>query len=217
MTPPPDARLRCSRIAMPLAAAGMAVFVAIAIGIHLLRPDLHWVDAQMSRYLLQPYGGWLQLAYCALAVAIVGMAFAVRETLAPHARSAAPTLLFVTGATALVVTAFAPMDGDGADPTLVGWLHGVSAQAAFLCVTVAMLLQSAWLGRDARWRTWMPGALGIAVAAFAALWALVLVGDLPRGISQKAVIAIIAAWFVFVWTALHAQQRERAIPGGEPR
>lgn len=217
MTPLPDDRSRCSRIAMLLAATGMAVFVAIAIGIHLLRPDLHWVDAQMSRYLLQPYGGLLRLGYCALAVAIVAMAFAVRETLARHARSAAPTLLFVTGATALVVTAFAPMDGDRADPTLVGWLHGVSAQAAFLCVTVAMLLQSAWLGRDARWRTWMPGALGIAVTAFAALWALVLVGDLPRGISQKAVIAIIAAWFVFVWAALHAQQRERALAGGEPR
>lgn len=199
---------------MPLATAGMALFVAIAIGIHLLRADLHWVDAQMSRYLLQPYGGWLQLGYCALAVAIVAIAFAIREALAPHARSGAPTLLFVAGATSLVVTAFAPMDADGADPTLIGWVHGVSAQAAFLCVGVAMLLQSAWLRHDRRWREWMPAALGIAVVAFAALWALVLVGNLPRGASQKAVIAIIAAWFLVILTALRTQLRQCAATAG---
>lgn len=214
MPPSLNARSRYSRIAMPLAAAGMALFVAIAIGIHLLRPDLHWVDAQMSRYLLQPHGGWLQLAYCALAVAIVAIAFAVRDALVPSARSGGPLLLFVAGAVSLVVTALAPMDGDGSDPTLVGWVHGVSAQAAFLCVTVAMLLQSAWLRHDPRWRTWMPGALGIAAVAFAALWALVLGGNLPRGVSQKAVIAIIAAWFVFIWTALRAQLCRRDRPGG---
>ena len=201
---------------MPVAAAGMALFVAIAIGIHLLRPDLDWVDAQMSRYLLQPYGGWLQLAYCALAVAIVAIAFAVQRSLSPPARSSGPLLLFIAGAASLVVTAFAPMDGDGADPTFVGWVHGGSAQAAFLCVTVAMLLQSAWLRHDARWRTSMPGALGIAAVAFAALWALVLVGGLPRGAAQKAVIAIIALWFVFIWTALRGRLRRGDAWVGDP-
>ena len=207
MSPRPIEAAPLPRIAVPLAAAGLGLFVALAIGIHLLRPDLHWWDAQMSRYLLPPHGGWLQLGYCALAVAIVAIAFALQAALSPQARSSAPALLFVAGAVSLAVTAFAPMDVDGAAPSLIGWVHGVSAQAAFLCVTVAMLLQSTWLRRDPRWRARMPMVLALAVAAFAALWALVLVRDLPRGVSQKAVIAIIALWFVVVWTELLADLR----------
>ncbi|WP_243733007.1 DUF998 domain-containing protein [Luteimonas yindakuii] len=217
MSPSPDRRSAPSRIALLLAAAGMALFVGIAIGIHPLRPDLHSLDAQMSRYLLQPYGGWLQLAYCALAIAIVTIAFAVQAALAPSARSGGPTLLFVAGAASLVVTAFAPMDADGAVPTFVGWVHGVSAQAAFLCVTVAMLVQSAWLRHDVRWRTRMPLALAIAMAAFAGLWTLVLVDGLPRGAAQKAVIAVIVLWLLVIWSGLLAHRREhRRLPGRTP-
>lgn len=200
------------RAAVPVAGAGMALFATMAIVVHLLRPDLDWWDAQMSRYLLQPHGGWLQAAYCALAMTIVAIALGVRATLAPAARSTGPLLLFVAGATSLVVTAFAPMDYDGGDPTFVGWLHGLSAHAAFLCTIVAMLLQSAWMRRDPVWRHTASVALAIAVAAFVAMWGLVLVPGLPSGVSQKAVIAIVAVWFCLAWARLRMQLavRQRA-------
>ncbi|MCD9031195.1 DUF998 domain-containing protein [Luteimonas sp. Y-2-2-4F] len=190
------------RTLVPLAAAGMLLFVGIAVGIHALRPDLDGWDAQMSRYLLQPHGGWLQAAYCGLAVAIFAIGLGLRHSLAPPARSAAPLLLFAVGAASLATTAFAPMDLDGAGPSFVGWVHGVSAQSAFLCVSVAMLLQSAWMRADPRWRGRFPWAFGVAAFAFAALWTLVLVRDLPRGASQKAVIAAITLWFLLAWVWL---------------
>ncbi|WP_058834362.1 DUF998 domain-containing protein [Luteimonas abyssi] len=193
------------RAAVPVAGAGMALFATMAVVVHLLRPDLHWWDAQMSRYLLQPHGSWLQAAYCALAATIVAIALGVRATLAPAARSIGPLLLFVAGAAALVVTAFAPMDLDGVAPTFVGWLHGLSAHAAFLCTIVAMILQSVWMRRDPVWRRSAAAALAIAVAAFVAMWMLVLVQALPSGVSQKAVIAIVAAWFCLAWARLRAQ------------
>ncbi|WP_024889995.1 DUF998 domain-containing protein [Luteimonas huabeiensis] len=189
------------RTLVPLAGTGMLLFVAMAVGIHALRPDLDGWDAQMSRYLLPPHGGWLQAAYCGLAVAIVAIGLGLRRSLAPQARSAAPLLLFAAGAVALATTAFAPMDLDGADPSLAGWVHGVSAQAAFLCVSVAMLLQSAWLRADPRprWHGRFPLALGVAALAFAVLWTLLLVPGLPRGAAQKAAIATIALWFLLAW------------------
>lgn len=198
-----------ARATIAIAAAGMLAFAAAAIGVHLARPDLDGRHAQMSRYLLQPHGEWLQAGYCGLAAAIVAIGIGARRALRPEARSAAPLLLFATGALALVTTAFAPMTADGADPDLIGWLHGVCAQAAFLCTIVAMLLQSAWMRRDPRWRPRFPWAFGIAGVAFAGLWALVLVRDLPRGAAQKAVIAIVALWFVAVWRWL---LRDRPAP-----
>lgn len=212
--PPSPASPPPLRILVPLAAAGMLLFAVMAVGIHALRPDLDWWDAQMSRYLLQPYGGWLQAAYCGLAVAIVAVGLGLRRSLAPQARSAAPLLLFAVGAASLVTTAFAPMDLDGAGPSLVGWVHGVSAQSAFLCVSVAMLLQSAWMRADPQWRGRFPWAFGVAALAFAALWTLVLVRDLPRGVSQKAVIAVITLWFLLAWVWLW-REPARAGQAGE--
>src|SRR5690606_32660679 len=59
-------------------------------------------------------------------------------------------------------------------PLLAPLVHGLSAQMAFLCVTVAMLVQAWCFGRDARWRRWHRPAWWWAWLTFAPLWGHVL-------------------------------------------
>lgn len=178
------------------ALAGMLAFLLAAAALQFVRTDLDWVSAQMSFYLLGPGGRWLQAAYCMMGLAIVLLALGLYRAMPAPARSAAPVLLFVLAGAGLAATAFAAMDLPDAEPTLVGWLHGVTAYTAFLCVTAAMLLQS-WRFRGARrWRRRTAPAMVLAATAFAGVWMLALWPALPRGLAQKAVIAAIGGWLV---------------------
>ncbi|HEX7112303.1 MAG TPA: DUF998 domain-containing protein, partial [Mizugakiibacter sp.] len=107
----------------------------------------------------------------------------------------APLLLFLGGAAALVVVVMAPTDPlRPTPPTLHGVVHVIAANAAFLCVGTAMLLQAWRLRGDPRWRAHAGWALALAALAFAAIWMLALWRTLPRGLAQKGVIALILLW-----------------------
>lgn len=181
-----------------LALAGVLAFLLAGIALHGIRTDLDWVEAQMSLYLVGTGGRLLQAGYCAMAGALVLLSVGLHRTLAPPARSGAPVLLFSLGALGLCVTAFAYMDLEGAGPTFIGWVHGVSAYTAFLCVTTAMLLQSWRLRDDPRWRRRSAPALVLAVVSFGGVWMLALLPELPRGLAQKAVILAIGAWVLLM-------------------
>lgn len=180
------------------AAAGIAWFVAAAIALHLLRPELDPVHSQMSRYLVGDWGPLLQSAYAALGVAMVFLAIGLYRTMPPPARSAAPVLLFTLGAVSLTVTAYAAMDLPGVDASLEGFIHGITAQGAFLFATSALVLQALRFRHDSRWRRHARWLLPWAVACFAAIWVLALWRDAPRGLAQKTVIAMIVGWLAAV-------------------
>lgn len=188
-----DASVRgCGRAAF----AGMLAFVAASGVLQAVRRDLDWLQAPLSFYLLGPHGHWLQAAYAALAVALVLLGTGFHGTLRRGARSAAPLLLFVAAGWALVVTALAHSNLPGHAPTLEGFVHGTAAQAAFLCATVAMLLQSWRLRGDARWRERFGPAFALALACFAGLWVDALWKGMPRGLEQKLLIALIMLWLL---------------------
>ena len=85
------------------------------------------------------------------------------------------------------------------------FVHGLSAIASFLLVGVAMLLQSTSLHRDPHWRRAAAPLLALAALAFAGLWVHALWKALPRGGSQKAVIALYATWLgVVAWRLRNA-------------
>ena len=198
--PVPDAP-RVSRLWPALATAGIAWFVVAAIALHLLRPELDPVASQMSRYLVGDRGWLLQSAYVALGAAMVGLAFGLYRMLSPSARSAAPLLLSVLGAASLATTACAAMDLPGVDASLEGFVHGLSAQGAFLFTTTGLALQALRFRHDPRWRQHARWLLPWALACFAAIWVLALWRDAPRGLAQKTVIAMIVGWLAAV-TAL---------------
>lgn len=187
------------------ALAGVSVFALVCAAVQWLRPDLDWQQAPMSFYLLGPYGIWLQAAYCALACALVLLAVGYYRALQPQARSGAPVLLFAIAALGLCVTAIADSNLPQRAPTLQGWLHGVAAQTAFLCVTTAMLLQSWRMRGDAHWRPRFASAFLLAAIAFAAVWIVAFWRDAPRGLAQKAVILLIVGWLAMAALWLRRQ------------
>lgn len=88
-------------------------------------------------------------------------------------------------------------------------MHALAAQTAFLCVTTAMLLQAWCFGRDRSWRGAYPLAWGWAWLAFAGLWLHVLWRDTPRGLGQKAVIALVLGWLALAAVQLWRLPRLR--------
>lgn len=183
---------RCGLVAL----AGTLAFALAAVATQGLRPDLDWLDAPLSFYLVGPWGPLLQASYVAMAVALAALGGGYYRVLPPGARSAAPCLLFVAAGVALAITALAHSNLPGRTPTLEGFVHGTAAQASFLCVTVAMLLQSWRLRRATGWRARFRGAFTLAVACFAAMWVDALWHGMPRGLEQKLVIALIVLWLL---------------------
>src|SRR5690606_14008177 len=126
-------------------------------------------------------------------------------------------VLFAAGGAALAVTAAWP----GASPghpvgDLGALIHGLSAMCSFLFVGVAMRPQSAVLHRDLPWRPLAAPLLVVAALAFAGLWWHELDRSLPRGASQKAVIALYVLWLGTVaWRLRSAPLRAGAASPAE--
>lgn len=187
------------------ALAGMFAFLATGIAAQCLRPDLDWVRVPNSFYLIGPWGGMVRAGYYAMAAALVLLGASAYHSLSRQARSAAPLLLFTAAGAALALTALATTDTWNRPPTLHGYVHGVAAQAAFLCTTTAMLLQAWRLRGDPRWRRWFRPAFAYASLCFALLWVQALWRALPRGLSQKALIVLILGWLMAAaWRLLRA-------------
>lgn len=185
-------------LAFALALLSYAMFGALVIALQFARTDLDWMHATLSLYLHGPWGLLLRSAYCLLALAIVLMATAVYRSQPRSLRSAAPVLLFSAAAVGLAGVAVGDSYLPEQAPLLAPLVHGLSAQTAFLCVTVAMLLQASLFRADPAWAPLHARSWWLAWCVFAALWANVLWRELPRGGSQKLVIAGVLAWLVMV-------------------
>lgn len=193
-----------------LAFVCVLLFTAVGALLQGLRMDLDWVRAPLSFYLVGPYGLWLQAAYVALAVALATLGAGFYGAATPTWRSVVSLLLFVIGALALAVTALAETDkGGGAELTTAAMVHAISAPLAFLGTTLGMLVQSWSFRADPRWRRHFALAFGLAVFCFAALWIHALWRELPRGLSQKAVIV-----GILLWLGLAATWLRRTPDGG---
>jgi hypothetical protein len=188
------------RVLAIVGVAGVLAFALVCLAAQFLRTDLDWIAAPLSYYLTGAYGEAVIAAYVALAVALAALGAGFYSHLPPSARSAAPLLLFVVGALALAITALSEAAKAHGNAGMWEAVHLAAAETTFLCVTVAMLLQSWWLRYDARWRGNFAFAFAWALATCAALWIYALGRSLPRGLSQKCVIALILFWLG--WAAI---------------
>jgi hypothetical protein len=203
-----------------LALSGVVVFATVCILAQFVRDDLDWMRAPLSSYLRGEYGWVVKTAYFALSAALGLLGLGYQRTLAAAARSAIPLLLFVVGGVALVVTALADSGSRFGAHALESFVHNLSAAIAFLCVTMAMLLQAWWFRVDEAWRQRFALAFTLAVVCFIALlWYAFLVDHL-RGLVQKAVIAMIVSWLALASSWLRvpmpALSREQGIDEAPP-
>jgi len=185
---------RTARTLGTLALLGVAVFAITCGAAQFLRPDHDWRHVPLSFYVLGPYGSMVETGYFVLAVGLAALGIGWYRALDRDARSAAPLLLFLAAAIALCITAVAFTDVPDGPHTLHGLVHGLAAMTTFLCISVAMLLQSWRLRLDSRWHPCFRSAFALASIAFVALWIDALVKTLPRGLSEKTVIVLILSW-----------------------
>ena len=71
------------------------------------------------------------------------------------------------------------------------------------------MLQALRLRLDPHWRRHVRWLLPWAIACFVAIWVLALWRELPRGLAQKAVIAMIVGWLACVAVLLGRISRPR--------
>lgn len=184
-------------VAGAVAVLGLEFFLMVSVALQFLRADYDWVTTPLSFYLLGPYSAWLIAAYFVLAASIVLIAWAFHRDLVPSIHNRAPFVLFVAGAVFVCIVALAHTNTQQ-DPhfTAHGLVHNAAAALAFLCVTLAMLLQSWRLRSDPRWRNRHRRALILAIVTFVALWVYALWHGLPTGVAQKSVILLIVLWLL---------------------
>ena len=196
------------------------LFALVCASAQIVRGDLDWLRAPLSFYLLGEYGRVVKSVYLALGAGLILLGLGYYRALSASARSGAPLLLFVVAGLALDVTALADSSLSPGDYSLEAFVHGLAANTAFLCVTVAMLLQSARLRGDAAWRQRALSAFTLAAVSFAALWVHVLWREAPRGLTQKVVIVLVLSWLALasMWLRRGGQVEERGevpLPVGE--
>lgn len=193
-----------------LAAGALVLFIATALWTQWARQDLDWVQATLSLYLHGPWGLALRTAYCVLALAIMLLAAVLYTGSRSPLRSAAAPLLFVVAGLGLMGVAIGDSWMPEHAPLLAPFVHGLAANTAFLCVSVALLLQSWYLRADPHWQRWAVAAWWWAWLCFVLLWAHVLWRGPPRGAGQKLVIAAIVLWLLVVAVRVWVHARRGA-------
>ena len=201
-----------ARVPAGLVLAALAVFIALALFTQFARPDLDWVQATLSLYLHGPWGLALRSAYCLLAAAIVVLGVAMYRVSTGPRRSAAAPLLFGMAAVGLAGVAVCESWLPEAAPLLAPLVHAVAANMAFLCVSVALLLQTWYLRREPGWHRSATALWAGAWLGFILLWAHVLWRAPPRGLGQKLVIAVIVACLLGLALGLRQRATAAATP-----
>jgi hypothetical protein len=189
------ARDATARALAGFAGATVVLFTLVCGVVQFLRSDLDPLRAQLSFYLTGDYGSLVRAVYYALGAGLAGLGASAYRASDPARRSAAPLLLFAIAGIALVpvaVTELFAIDG-GKHAPLARYVHGVAAETTFLCVTVAMLLQSLWWRRDPAFARGRVARIVLAAAAFAMLWVQALAHAGPAGLMQKILIMLILA------------------------
>ena len=198
-----------------LAVASGCAFLLWVLLLQVMRGDLSWVQAQLSAYLHGPYGLSLRVAYCLLALSIAIQAVALQASLVPKARSVVVPGLFWLAALGLATVAIGDSYLPQYAPAAALSVHLVAAQAAFLCVISAILLQSWHFRADPHWRPHAAPAAWLGALAFVVLFVHAVLRLGPRGLGQKSAIALIVTWLV--WAGLHLARDAQAAPSRRSR
>ena len=197
----PDTRLArdgpLTRVLGVVALIGIAFITVTCLLVQFLRTDLNWISTSMSIYVTGPYGTWVRASFYAPAPGIAALGIGWYRALDRRARSVLPMILFITSAIALCILASFTADPTRWPVTLHGNIHQWAAFATFLCITTAALLQSLRLRLDPGRRVHFIEATAIASVCVVYFWIYAL-SPIPRGLGEKAVIALVLAW---LWRA----------------
>jgi hypothetical protein len=167
-----------------MALAGVGLFLAVVVSLHLLQPGYDPSAQLMSELALGPHGWAMLVAFVALAMATIGIQVAI----GPFGASVGLRLVLLAAAASFLAAGIFPL-GETA------LIHIAAIAMAFVLFVLAMYLFPSQAGRASllvpRLLTW---GLGAAVGASVALGHSVL----PMGLAQRAAAFFVLAWLVIV-------------------
>ncbi|WP_130618275.1 DUF998 domain-containing protein [Dyella amyloliquefaciens] len=194
------------RLSIALLCTAVAAFALTAGTLQFTRIDLDPIAMPLSTYLRGPGGFWLRDAYYLMAASLAVFAFAGYRAMANASRSVLASALFMIAAVALPVVAYTVLFENTAQENLARLVHGLAAQATFLCLVMGMLL---WSSRWQQQESTHARRAGVVLAwlAFVQMWVLALWKDLPPGLTQKLLIVLILLWLGWAAWQLRREQR----------
>ena len=168
--------------------AAVAAFAAICGAAQLWRHDLDPIAMPLSLYLTGPDGGYVRLAYYAIAAGLLSFALGGYRATGPSLRSRLASSLFAGAGLALPVVALTELFAGSPQENLARLVHGLAAQTTFLWLSFGMLLLSARWRRDPRPSSGSMPGWWLAWLATGVLWLQVFLPWLPHGLMQKLAI-----------------------------
>jgi hypothetical protein len=186
--------------------AGVGAWVAIVLLLHFIKTDLDPIDIYISDYAIGDHGWLMRVAFYAVGVGTLGIAFGWAMSVERTRRATLSILLTAVAGLGFVVAGTFTTDPTGAtETTTEGGLHLLGAVMVFPVTVLASFLLRGVLRRDARWQRfasrirWFPWVLlvGFLVTFFAP--------GLPVGLTQRVFAAIIMAWLAVLAWELRAQ------------
>ncbi len=203
--------------------AGIGLFVACCVAMHLIQPDLSIINDVISYYMNGRLGWALGLGLVALGAGSLSIAYGLR-LLPAHAGGAGFWLLAIWGVGAVVGGLFPP-DPRGSwnrPPTVSGMIHGNAAMAALLALPIGSLLLSRSMARmpdlfgELRFLKVLAWLSSLSVVAFSVCLAPVFAKHAPYklGLVERLLMAFYTAWLLSAGRAVSRAARLGKSVGG---
>lgn len=195
----PSGREPARRLAS-LALLSLALFVALVIALHLLRPDCDPRSRHLSEYAVGEDGWRMTVAFVAAAIALAALAIALGRSLAPSRPLVVGSRLLLlaaalNGAMAVFRTDLSiAVAGVGMVRTASGRIHDALAAAHALVWLVAPILVTAAIRRDPDARPFARASLLATSAELILLFTLAALHPVLPGIGQRLWVAAMVGW-----------------------
>lgn len=198
-----------SLAAIILVSAGFAAVVAL----HMLRTDLDPVREVMSGYANGDYGLVMTIAFYALGVASLLMAWRLVRATSRTVPARAVSVLLVLGGLGLIGAGIFEVERPLVPDTLQEVIHSDAAIAAFVLLITAMLLSSWVCWGDPRWRSffWVSLVLGL-VATLGAAFSPIADKTVFTGVAQRLLGGTVFLWLLLVAVRVRFQSRFEPAP-----
>ena len=176
---------------------GYVFFGTANILLHFLRPDLTLLQTTISDFANGPYGWLMQLALVVLGVASLLLTICLSKILLPgKLKNTALTFFLIMNLSTITVGIF-KVDAAGADTSLSGTIHLISAFLCFTAFLVGSIAFSFYIRHDDAWKNVRPYLKYWAWAGIP-LFCLLALPVEYRGLSEKIYTADIVIFLAFL-------------------
>lgn len=173
-------------------------FPAVVIALNIIQAGHHDPLRQPASQLALGPDGWIMnVAFCALAVGTLLVAYLLRQTLGSY-RPLPVIFLIVAGVLGFVPAIFST-DPSGVHPTTHGIIHNLNGLVTFILYVAAIIASAFAFRTNPYWRDFQRTTAVWAVGAVLSFVLLLVLGGVGFfGLGERIAIAVWVAWLVAI-------------------